>query len=160
MVPTPGVSTTLLTGDPSTCLQSSSQISPMEPTQKRSVVAGSRLETSYLALSETIQVILGVVICSVHSEDTVPFTFIMSDGRGDCIVVTLYNLSPGKGVIIGDTVAVPEPFFTAIDLDWAGAKYQFSLVRVESPLVLVINSRKAARELQAGVQMSTFTKTD
>ena len=114
---------------------------------------------SHLA-SETIQVILGVVICSVHSEDTVPFTFIMSDGRGDCIVVTLYNLSPGKGVIIGDTVAVPEPFFTAIDLDWAGAKYQFSLVRVESPLVLVINSRKAARELQAGVQMSTFTKTD
>jgi len=106
------------------------------------------------------KVILGVVICSVHSEDTVPFTFIMSDGRGDCIVVTLYNLSPGKGVIIGDTVAVPEPFFTAIDLDWAGAKYQFSLVRVESPLVLVINSRKAARELQAGVQMSTFTKTD
>ena len=104
--------------------------------------------------------ILGVVICSVHSEDSVPFTFIMSDSGGDCLVVTLYNLSPGKGVIIGDTVAIPEPHFTAIDLAWQGADIKFSLVRVESPLVLVINSRKAARELQAGVQMSTFTKTD
>ena len=41
-----------------------------------------------------------------------------------------------------------------------GRSYQFSLVRVESPLVLVINGRKAGRELQAGVQMSTFTITD
>ena len=104
--------------------------------------------------------ILGVVICSVHSEDSVPFTFIMSDASGDCIVVTLYNLSPGKGVIIGDTVAIPEPHFTRIELAWAGEDYRFSLVRVESPLVLVINSRKAGRELQAGVRMSTFTKTD
>ena len=32
--------------------------------------------------------------------------------------------------------------------------------RVESPLVLVINGRKAGRELQAGVRMSTFTKID
>ena len=106
------------------------------------------------------KVILGVVICSVHSEDSVPFTFIMSDSKGDCLVVTLYNLSPGKGVIIGDTVAIPEPFFTQIDISWENTEYKFSLVRVESPLVLVINSRKASRELQAGVQMSTFTITD
>ena len=75
-------------------------------------------------------------------------------------MVTLYNLSPGKGVIIGDTVAIPEPFFTQIDISWENTEYKFSLVRVESPLVLVINSRKASRELQAGVQMSTFTITD
>ena len=104
--------------------------------------------------------ILGVVICSVHSEDSVPFTFIMSDASGDCIVVTLYNLSPGKGVIIGDTVAIPEPHFTHINLTWEEVNYQFWLVRVESPLVLIINGRKASRDLQAGVQMSTFTKTD
>jgi hypothetical protein len=32
------------------------------------------------------------------------------------------------------------------------------IIRVESPLVLVINGKKAARELQAGVQITTFTK--
>ena len=106
------------------------------------------------------KVILGVVICSVHSEDSVPFTFIIVDTSGSPVVVTLYNLSPGKGVIIGDTVAIPEPHFTDINLSWEGVTYQFLLVRVESPLVLIINGRKASRELQAGVQMSTFTKTD
>jgi len=106
------------------------------------------------------KVILGVVICSVHTEDTVPFTFIMIDKGGTPIVVTTYNLSPGKGVIIGDTVAIAEPYYTPIDLKYKGTEYKFSMVRVESPLVLVINGKKAGRDLQAGVQMSTFTKTD
>lgn len=105
-------------------------------------------------------VILGKVICSVHTEESVPFTFCMIDQTGHCIAVTLYNLSPGKGVIIGDSVAIAEPFFTKIDLKHQNQAYTFQLVRVESPLVLVINGKKASRELQAGVQMSTFTKTD
>ena len=84
----------------------------------------------------------------------------MTDSHGDCVVVTLYNLSPGKGVIIGDTIAIPEPYFTNIDITWEDSEYKFNLVRVESPLVLIINSRKAGRDLQAGVQMLTFTKTN
>jgi hypothetical protein len=32
----------------------------------------------------------------------------------------------------------------------------FDLIRVESPLVLVINGKKAARDLQAGIELSTF----
>jgi len=106
------------------------------------------------------KVILGVVICSVHTEDTVPFTFIMVDKGGTPIVITTYNLSPGKGVIIGDTVAIAEPYFTPVDISYKDKVYRFDMVRVESPLVLVINGKKAGRDLQAGVQMSTFTKTD
>lgn len=106
------------------------------------------------------KVILGKVICSVHTENSVPFTFCMIDRTGQCLAVTLYNLSPGKGVIIGDSVAIAEPFFTKINLNHKNQAYSFQLVRVESPLVLVINGKKASRELQAGVQMSTFTKTD
>merc|ERR1719350_1070389 len=146
-------------------LDPSKQLGPYKGGQYNSPNGGS-VNLTHAPFSDLVngvnseKVILGVVICSVHSEDSVPFTFIMSDSGGDCLVVTLYNLSPGKGVIIGDTVAIPEPHFTAIDLAWQGADYRFSLVRVESPLVLVINSRKAGRELQAGVRMSTFTKTD
>merc|ERR1711874_85987 len=105
------------------------------------------------------KVILGKVICSVHTEESVPFTFCMIDSSSQCIAVTLYNLAPGKGVIIGDSVAIAEPFFTNIDLTHKQKRYTFKLVRVESPLVLVINGKKASRDLQAGVQMSTFTKT-
>ena len=37
---------------------------------------------------------------------------------------------------------------------------KFDLVRVDSPLGLVINGKKANTEFQAGIQLSTFTKSD
>ena len=40
----------------------------------------------------------------------------MTDRTGRCLAVNLYNLAPGKGVIIGDSVAIAEPFFAKIDV--------------------------------------------
>jgi tetratricopeptide (TPR) repeat protein len=62
------------------------------------------------------KVIIGKVICSVHSEQSVPFTFCMTDRQGHCVAVNLYNLAPGKGVIIGDSVAIAEPNFRKINI--------------------------------------------
>jgi len=104
-------------------------------------------------------VVLGRVICSVFSEESVPFTFVVMDAAGAALVVTLYNLSPGRGVIIGDSVAIAEPYLTEIDFTHQDQEYKFGVVRVESPLVLVINGKKASKDLQAGVQMTTFTKS-
>jgi len=106
------------------------------------------------------KVVLGKVICSVHSEDTVPFTFCLTDKNSKCIAVNLYNLAPGKGVIIGDSVAIAEPFFSTINLDIKDQSLSFDLVRVESPLALVINGKKASGDLQAGIELSTFAKSD
>ena len=36
----------------------------------------------------------------------------------------------------------------------------FDLIRVDSPLVLVINGKKACADMQAGVELSTFTKSN
>jgi hypothetical protein len=36
----------------------------------------------------------------------------------------------------------------------------FDLIRVDSPLVLVINGKKASGDIQAGVELSTFTKSN
>ena len=44
-------------------------------------------------------------------------TFCLTDKNSKCIAVNLYNLAPGKGVIIGDSVAIAEPFFSTINLD-------------------------------------------
>ena len=62
-------------------------------------------------------------------------------------MVTTYNLRPGKRVIIGDTVAIAETFFTPRDIEHKESRYKFSMVRVKSPLMLVINGKKACREL-------------
>jgi len=105
------------------------------------------------------KVILGRVICSVFSEESVPFTFCLMDAHQQILVVSLYNLSPGKGVIIGDSVAISEPYLTHVDFNHKDKYFKFGIIRVESPLVLVINGKKAGKELQAGVQMTTFTKS-
>lgn len=34
------------------------------------------------------------------------------------------------------------------------------MIRVETPLILVVNGKKVGRDLQAGVQMSIFKKFD
>ena len=44
-------------------------------------------------------------------------TFCLTDKNSKCIAVNLYNLAPGKGVIIGDSVAIAEPFFSTVNLD-------------------------------------------
>lgn len=42
----------------------------------------------------------------------------MVDKTGTCVVVTIFNLADGKGVIIGDSVAIPEPFVTDVDFNY------------------------------------------
>jgi len=145
---------------------SDSQLGPYTGGSYKHPSKGTSVNLDLIMFSELVaglnseKVILGKVICSVHSTDSVPFTFCLIDKTSRCLVVTLYNLSPGRGVIIGDSVAIAEPYFSRVELEHRGKDIQFDLVRVESPLVLVINGKKAARDLQAGVQMSTFTKTD
>lgn len=45
------------------------------------------------------------------------------------IVTTVFNLADGKGVIIGDSVAIPEPYVTDVDFTFNGnVKIQFKSV--------------------------------
>jgi tetratricopeptide (TPR) repeat protein len=106
------------------------------------------------------KVVLGKVICSVHSDESVPFTFCITDKNSRCVAVNLYNLAPGKGVIIGDSVAIAEPNFSHLNVKLKGQEIEFDLVRVESPLALIINGKKASADFQAGIELSTFAKSD
>lgn len=45
-------------------------------------------------------------------------TFCLVDKAGTCVVVTVFNLADGKGVIIGDSVAIPEPYLTNVDFSY------------------------------------------
>ncbi len=79
----------------------------------------------------------------------------MADRSGRIVAVNLYNLSPGRGVIIGDSVAIAEPYFSRVEVSRGDRAARFDLVRVDSPLVLVINGKKASADMQAGVRLST-----
>lgn len=103
------------------------------------------------------KVILGAVVCSVQDEDNVPFTFIMVDSNESSMVVTVYNLAQGKGVLIGDYVAIPEPYLSHIRINFENKEYSFRSIRVVSPLVMVVNGKKLDKSKQSGLQFSTFT---
>lgn len=82
-------------------------------------------------------VILGKVVCSVRNDDSVPFTFCLVDKFGTCVCVTIYNLAEGKGVIIGDSVAIPEPFVTEVKFTYnEKVKYFLKNVYVKELFVL------------------------
>lgn len=39
-------------------------------------------------------------------------TFCLMDAEKNCVAVTVYNLAKGRGVTVGDTVVIPEPYLT------------------------------------------------
>ncbi|KAK4886780.1 hypothetical protein RN001_003051 [Aquatica leii] len=104
------------------------------------------------------KVILGKVVCSVYNEDGVPFTFCLVSKLGTCVAVTVFNMAESRGVIIGDSVAIPEPYVTDVDFKYNDKEFKFRLIRVETPRMLVVNGKKLGKDTQACVQMSIFKK--
>ncbi|XP_072126116.1 tetratricopeptide repeat protein 5 isoform X2 [Mobula birostris] len=94
-------------------------------------------------------VVLGKVVFSLTTDDKVPFTFGLLDGEGTCVAVMVYNIAESWAVLIGDTVAIPQPLFKEHRLEHRGKKFAFNSVRVETPLVLIVNGRKQSASCQA-----------
>ncbi|XP_034952007.1 tetratricopeptide repeat protein 5-like [Chelonus insularis] len=106
------------------------------------------------------QVIFGKVVCWIQTTDAVPFTFCMVDKDSTCLAVTVYNLAEGRGVTVGDSVAIPEPFLTRQKFTYSGNEFDFKSIRVETPIVLVLNGKKLGRDQQASAKLSSYKRTD
>lgn len=92
------------------------------------------------------KVICGKVIAVIPVKDTVPFPFILMDKNEDCVAVSVFNLAIGKGVIVGDSVALPEPYLEEVNLQLEEQQITYRNIRVDNPVVLVINKRKVGSE--------------
>ncbi|XP_077275476.1 tetratricopeptide repeat protein 5 [Temnothorax americanus] len=114
-----------------------------------------------LAIGLNIEkVVFGKVVCWIQDSDCVPFAFCLVDEQKTCIVVTVYNLAKGRGVTVGDSVGIPEPFVTHQKFSYMNNDFDYKSIRVETPIVLVVNGRKLGREQQASANLHTFKKTD
>lgn len=47
--------------------------------------------------------------------------FCIVDNEKTCMAVTVYNLAKGRGVTVGDSVAIPEPYLTHQTFTYAGS---------------------------------------
>ncbi|XP_052744596.1 tetratricopeptide repeat protein 5 isoform X2 [Bicyclus anynana] len=101
------------------------------------------------------KVILGRVVGSIHNKNSVPFTFAIIDKSLKCVCVSVYNWANGRGVIIGDVVAVPEPLLSSHAMDSRLAKYEFQSIRVNNPLVLLVNGKRVNRNQYASTRVTS-----
>jgi len=57
-------------------------------------------------------------------------------------------------MIIGDSVAIPEPYFAKCSVEHDGKTYSFDSIRVHNPVVLVVNGKKLTPQHCGFVQAS------
>ncbi|CAB1345333.1 unnamed protein product [Coregonus sp. 'balchen'] len=86
---------------------------------------------------------LGKVVFSLASEGRVAFTFGMVDSEETCCVVMVYNTADSWGVLIGDSVVIPEP-----------QTFDFRSIRVDSPLLLIVNGKRQNVQAQTAASVS------
>nr|CAB3267345.1 tetratricopeptide repeat protein 5-like [Phallusia mammillata] len=102
------------------------------------------------------KVLLGKVVCNMAGVTLVPFTFAIMDAEENCCAVTIYNLAEGKGMIIGDSVAIPEPVFSNVNVSYDDQPFSFKSIRVDNPMVLAVNGRNLGNEYCGFVKASMF----
>ncbi|XP_065125934.1 tetratricopeptide repeat protein 5 [Paramisgurnus dabryanus] len=92
---------------------------------------------------------LGKVVFSFASEGRMAFTFGMVDSKETCCVVMVYNTADSWGVLIGDTVVIPEPQVKRHSVSHKDKSYDFRSIRVDSPLLLIVNGKKQVMKSQS-----------
>ncbi|XP_032438497.1 tetratricopeptide repeat protein 5 [Xiphophorus hellerii] len=97
---------------------------------------------------------LGKVVFSLASQGRMAFTFGMVDSEETCLVVMVYNTADNWGVLIGDSVVIPEPNVKRHSITHKDKSYDFKSIRVDSPLLLVVNGKLQNAQSQIPVSVS------
>lgn len=105
-------------------------------------------------------VVCGKVIGTLSADTAVPYTFALVDKDSNCIIVCLYNLSTSYGFKTGDSVAIPEPYIMQVDLEHSDRHISYRTIRVETPIVLVVNGRKLGLDKQAPAVLKMTTQSE
>lgn len=113
--------------------------------------------------------VIAKVICGLVQGDQLAYTIIIADQNAQLISVRIFNLGQGKGPVIGDSIAIPEPYVEKIfvtpevivecteELNRNLSIFKFDytvsknlsdnginqlVIRVSLPSVLIINGRR------------------
>ncbi|EFO26739.1 TTC5 protein [Loa loa] len=89
-------------------------------------------------------VICGKVIAIILNTEVIPYTFVGCDKEGSCCAFSVYNASDKFGLIIGDSIAVPEPHIIDVKItsEESGCEnFDFRIVRIVNPLKMLRNGK-------------------
>lgn len=60
------------------------------------------------------------MVCQWKNQLFIFSSFCLVDKEKTTLGVTVYNLAEGRGVVLGDTVAIPEPFLSYNKFSYCG----------------------------------------
>ncbi|XP_029931661.1 tetratricopeptide repeat protein 5 [Myripristis murdjan] len=103
---------------------------------------------------------LGKVVFSLASEGRMAFTFGMVDSEETCMVVMVYNTADSWGVLIGDTVVIPEPHLKRQSITHKDQSFDFRSIRVDSPLLLIVNGKRQNIQSQIAASVSYKSQSE
>lgn len=101
------------------------------------------------------KVIVGRLLGFIITEEKTPFVFGLVDSAGSCTIVTVYNIIPNSTMKVGDSVAIPEPYYENINFSFGEKSWNFPSIRVMHPTVLVVNGKKLGSEYIALTSFSS-----
>ncbi|EDO45981.1 predicted protein [Nematostella vectensis] len=110
--------------------------------------AGKTVDLDYTTLDKLTpeinagKVVVGRMVGSVQMDDPLPYTCAIVDKSDLCLPVTVYNMASGAGFVVGDAIAIPEPYVQVTDFTEDGKVFQFKSIRVDNPVVLAVNKKK------------------
>ncbi|XP_040272710.1 tetratricopeptide repeat protein 5 isoform X1 [Bufo bufo] len=99
-------------------------------------------------------VVLGRVVFSLVPEERVPFTFGLVDTEGTCYAIMVYNMVESWGVLIADSVTIPEPHLKQHTIQHKGQTSAFESIRVDSPVRLLVNGKPQGPSTQASATVA------
>ncbi|EDV26013.1 uncharacterized protein TRIADDRAFT_55686 [Trichoplax adhaerens] len=105
-------------------------------------------------------VISGKILGIISYIEPVPYVFIMADSECDIVAVSVYNLASNASFNIGDAVAIPEPYVQTNDFSFREQHFKFVGVRVENPVVMVVNGKKLHRNSLSPMFLSITSKSE
>jgi len=104
-------------------------------------------------------VISGKVVAVIPVKDSVPFPCVVMDNTGYCMAISVFNLAVGKGMITGDSIAIPEPYVQQVNVQVNNEQIAFNSIRVNNPVVMVVNKRKVASDRLSFSVLSVTNKS-
>ena len=101
-----------------------------------------------------------ILISSVVPNGRTPFVCICLDAEANCFALNLYNIEASKAPKLADVITIPTPHKTDVILDMDNnCQIQFSLIRVEAPMNLLLNNRQLTRDVLAPLRLTTTALT-
>lgn len=100
-----------------------------------------------------------ILISSFVPNGRTPFVCICLDTESNCFALNIYNIDCGKAPKLGDVMTVPYPQKSAVNIVIDNELNDFEMVRVDTPLNMMINNRQLPRDTLAPLKLTTTALT-